>query len=216
MLAQSNNPQKSQRKGMTLNHSSSGMNHMNDYRNVANMNSSSIGPMTTKQAALPASQPVGNNVSMSGAPFSQTQKKSHMKLPGGRSVTVDDFPSDISDDEWGEIQKFGQRLHEEKQRKEKKVHAERISQVKHVLDQQVAVRSELKAKAKQDRIDFDRKILDQARYELEQESAQKKVLQSKVQQQKVMREKMIYEAKIKRDQEKNYHRENERAQVAKL
>lgn len=31
-----------------------------------------------------------------------------------------------------------------------------------------------------------------------------------------MREKMIYEAKIKRDQEKNYHRENERAQVAKL
>ena len=31
------------------------------------------------------------------------------------------MPSDISDDEWGEIQKFGQRLHEEQQRKHKQM-----------------------------------------------------------------------------------------------
>ena len=30
-----------------------------------------------------------------------------------RGAAIDDLPSDISDDEWGEIQKFGQRLHEE-------------------------------------------------------------------------------------------------------
>ena len=34
-------------------------------------------------------------------------------LPDGtRKVEVEDIPSDISLDEWGEIQKFGQRLHE--------------------------------------------------------------------------------------------------------
>jgi hypothetical protein len=29
------------------------------------------------------------------------------KAPGARQIPVEDLPSDISDDEWGEIQKFG-------------------------------------------------------------------------------------------------------------
>ena len=36
-----------------------------------------------------------------------------------RGALVEDLPSDISEDEWGEIQKFGQRLYEERQRKAK-------------------------------------------------------------------------------------------------
>lgn len=32
-------------------------------------------------------------------------------------MEVENMPSDISDDEWGEIQKFGQRLHEEQLKK---------------------------------------------------------------------------------------------------
>jgi hypothetical protein len=36
-----------------------------------------------------------------------------------KSVEVDDIPSDISADEWGEIQKFSQKLHEEQQKKAK-------------------------------------------------------------------------------------------------
>ena len=36
-----------------------------------------------------------------------------------RGADVEDLPSDISEDEWGEIQKFGQKLHEEQQRKQK-------------------------------------------------------------------------------------------------
>jgi len=51
----------------------------------------------------------GINASYNGG-FSHTQAKKssqQLKLPGARAVTVDDLPSDISDDEWGEIQKFG-------------------------------------------------------------------------------------------------------------
>lgn len=36
-----------------------------------------------------------------------------------RAEAVDDLPSDISSDEWGEIQRYGQYLHEEDQRKKK-------------------------------------------------------------------------------------------------
>lgn len=71
-----------------------------------------------------------------------------MKLPGARSVQVEDLPSDISEDEWGEIQKFGQKLHEEKIRKEKEKAKDKIRNVRDVLDKQVAVRQELQSKAK--------------------------------------------------------------------
>ena len=99
-----------------------------------------------------------------------------MRLPGARSVAVEDLPSDISDDEWGEIQKFGQRLHEEKIRKEKENAMNKVRNVREVLDKQVAVRQELKTKAKLDREDFDRRILEQAKFELEQENENKRVL----------------------------------------
>ena len=71
-----------------------------------------------------------------------------MKLPGARSVQVEDLPSDISEDEWGEIQKFGQKLHEEKIRKDKENAKSKIRNVRDVLDKQVAVRQELQTKAK--------------------------------------------------------------------
>lgn len=44
----------------------------------------------------------------------------------------------------------------------------------------MAVRSELRAKQKQDIVDFDKKILEQARQEMENETKQKQMLQSKV------------------------------------
>lgn len=95
------------------------------------------------------------------------------KAPGARQIPVEDLPSDISDDEWGEIQKFGQHLYEAKQKKEKDEHRARASNVKQVLDQQVAVRTELRAKQKQDIVEFDRRILEQARKEMEAETKQK-------------------------------------------
>jgi len=45
-----------------------------------------------------------------------------------------------------------------------------VLQVKSVLDQQVAVRSELKAKQKLERENFDKRILEQARREIDQEN----------------------------------------------
>ena len=77
-----------------------------------------------------------------------------------RGQDVEDLPSDISEDEWGEIQKFGQKLHEEQQRKAKEQQQNRIKQVKEVLDQQIKLRQELRDKAVQEKKDFDKRILD--------------------------------------------------------
>ena len=101
------------------------------------------------------------------------QRGSKAKAPNARSVVVDDLPSDISDDEWGEIQKFGQRIHEEKQRKEHLDHRNRVTNVRKVLDQQVAVRAELRQKAKADIVEFDKRILEQAKKEMEAETKHK-------------------------------------------
>lgn len=97
-------------------------------------------------------------------------------MPGARSVAVEDLPSDISDDEWGEIQKFGQHLHDQKIRKDKENALNKVRNVRDVLDKQVAVRQELKTKAKLDRDNFDRRILEQAKFEVEQENENKRVL----------------------------------------
>ena len=45
-------------------------------------------------------------------------------------MAIEDLPSDISGDEWGEIQKFGQRLHEEKKRQEIEAKNNKVKQVK--------------------------------------------------------------------------------------
>ena len=95
---------------------------------------------------------------------------------GVRSVEIDDIPSDISADEWGEIQKFGQKLHEEQIKKAKQQHLDRVNQVRNVLDQQVKLRSELREKQAQERREFDKKILDAAKKELEIEQQQKREL----------------------------------------
>ena len=132
--------------------------------------------MTTKQTGQSMSQ---HQRSSAGNMF-ENRGSVKGKAPGARQIPVEDLPSDISDDEWGEIQKFGQHLYEAKQKKEKDEHIARAHNVKKVLDQQVAVRSELRAKQKQDIVEFDKKILEQARKELEAETKQKQMLQSKV------------------------------------
>ena len=51
------------------------------------------------------------------------------------AIVVEDLPSDISEDEWGEIQKFGQRLHEEQKRKQKEDAQQKVKKVREVLEQ---------------------------------------------------------------------------------
>jgi len=50
------------------------------------------------------------------------------------AMTIDDLPSDISADEWGEVQKYGHILHIEAKRKEQTDKAAKIAKVKEVLD----------------------------------------------------------------------------------
>ena len=106
-------------------------------------------------------------------------------------VEVEDMPSDISDDEWGEIQKFGQRIHEEQVKKHKAIQVQKVKQVREVLDQQVKLRAELREKTLKEREDFDKKILDQAQKDLDIEQRQKANLQAKVVEQKKMRDAMM-------------------------
>ena len=83
------------------------------------------------------------------------------------------MPSDISDDEWGEVQKFGQRLHLEQIKNQKAQHEKKQKQVREVLDQQVKMRADLREQTKKEREDFDKRIIDQARKELDLERKQK-------------------------------------------
>ena len=102
---------------MTLQHSASSAAHNFD----AYRNSQPLGNITT-EPKYPHPLTTNNRDGPTGVNHSQQvgsydlKKNKDMRLPGQRSTQVEDLPSDISDDEWGEIQKFGQRLHEEKQR----------------------------------------------------------------------------------------------------
>lgn len=63
-----------------------------------------------------------------------------------RRNVVEDIPSDISADEWGEINRYGHILAREAQEKEKNDHRSKQMQVKQALDQQVLLQRELKEK----------------------------------------------------------------------
>lgn len=152
------------KKGATLQHSASGLAHLEASGRMIAQKEDYRYPSSTINKYQN-----GHNVHKSSGGLSGqiAKRNTSVKLPGARSVQVDDLPSDISEDEWGEIQKFGQRLHEEKLRKEKENALQKVRNVRDVLDKQVAVRQELQMKAKNDRQEFDRKILEQAKAELE-------------------------------------------------
>ena len=67
-------------------------------------------------------------------------------------------------------------LHEEKLKKEKAQHVERVRQVREVLDQQVKLRAELREKQIKEKEDFDKRILDQARKEMDAEKKKQQQL----------------------------------------
>ena len=135
-----------QRKGMTLQHSANVIHtfdnqkvqqpslkdairnlHMPNTTKGVNANKSSAhnfspdirhNQLTTKSKYQQSIRP--------GASTSNMSLNKKMRQAGGgigvKSVEVDDIPSDISADEWGEIQKFGQKLHEEQLKKAKYDH----------------------------------------------------------------------------------------------
>lgn len=131
-------------------------------------------------------------------------------------MTIDDLPSDISADEWGEVQKYGHILHIEAKRKEQTDKAAKIAKVKEVLDQQVITRKQLAVKHSAEKKEIDNKILDLARAEQEDEKKKMQDLRVKVLEQKKMREIMIHEAAARRINEKNKQSQIEKDMVHKL
>ena len=78
---------------------------------------------------------------------------------------------------------------------QKAQHEKAKRQVRDVLDQQVALRVELREKNKKESEEFDKRLIEQARRELELEKKQKADVQQKVMEQKKMRDIMLAESK---------------------
>jgi len=55
----------------------------------------------------------------------------------GQFLHIEKVPSDISEDEWGEIQRYGRVLHKEQEEKEKKQRVDRRLNAKRDLDNQM-------------------------------------------------------------------------------
>ncbi len=59
---------------------------------------------------------------------------------GQKNEELASIPSEITEDEWAEIQRFHQEQHNEAQRKEKASHMQKRSMVKEILDKQLQER----------------------------------------------------------------------------
>lgn len=70
---------------------------------------------------------------------------------------------------------------------------EKVKHVREVLDQQVKLRAELREKTVKERVDFDKKLLENAKKELDIEAKQKANLQAKVVEQKRLRDQTMQE-----------------------
>ena len=95
-------------------------------------------------------------------------------------------------------------------------HQNRQKQVKDVLDQQIKLRTELRERKVKERQEFDKRILDAAKKEMEVEAKQKKDLHKKVIEQKRMRDVMLKEAKDKQHPDLVDRQNEEKARVMKL
>ena len=95
-------------------------------------------------------------------------------------------------------------------------HQNRQKQVKDVLDQQIKLRTELRERKVKERQEFDKRILDAAKKEMEVEAKQKKDLHKKVIEQKRMRDVMLKEAKDKQHTDLVDRQNEEKARVMKL
>ena len=105
------------------------------------------------------------------------------------SKDVDDLPSNLSVDEWGEINRYGQILAQEEEKKKVEQRLSKQRKVREVLDSQIR----------------EQQLFNQKRLELEKQQDQQQISLSKSQLQKEESEKLArkqkaFEAKNQRDQ----------------
>jgi len=96
--------------------------------------------------------------------------------------------SQISRDEWGEVQKYGAILEQESKEKERNDFVQKQRLVKQTLDQQVQEQRKFKLQKERENKDLDKMIIDADRAHVEKENQKKALLQQKVMEAKQMRD----------------------------
>lgn len=112
----------------------------------------------------------------------------------GQFLHIEKVPSDISEDEWGEIQRYGRVLHKEQEEKEKKQRVDRRLNAKRDLDNQMLHLREHKQNQKARDRALDQMVLNKAAAERAAEDEKQRKLTEKMMEQKRMRLQMITDA----------------------
>jgi hypothetical protein len=114
----------------------------------------------------------------------------YQKNGGGNGLTLENesVPSELSGDEWNEIVKYEREKYEEEKQKQREDFLERRRQVKATLDRQLRERDLRKKREKEEKQQFDRVLLENARALEEKEVLKEQQLKSKILEQKVMRD----------------------------
>lgn len=89
---------------------------------------------------------------------------------------IDDLPSQISRDEWGEVQKYSKILDQEQKQKEKQEYFHKQKQVKQTLDMQIRDQQLQKERLSIEKKEFDLFIIQNDRADLEKEKQKRDLI----------------------------------------
>lgn len=129
---------------------------------------------------------------------------------------VEDLPSQMSVDEWGEVVKYSKVLDTEMRSKEKSDFLNKQRLVKQTLDQQVSEQLKQKEKLNNERNLFDQMIIENDKRDMAREGQKRDLQKQKVLEAKRMRDQMISEAQNKRKEHERQVKNQEQSQAHKL
>ena len=105
------------------------------------------------------------------------------------------MPSDLSEDEWGEVQRFKNLIYQKQQQQAKNTMHQKMQDVKSVLDNQVKLDKVKKSEEDKVAQEMDQQILQRCHKEIEQEKEMQRQRIQKMLDNKRMRDVMLNEAK---------------------
>ncbi len=98
------------------------------------------------------------------------------KIISSREIAIDDMPSQISQDEWGEVQKYSRILDQEQKLKEKQEFYLKQKQVKQTLDQQIKEQQLQKLQLSNEKKEFDQFIILNDKADLEKDKQKRDLI----------------------------------------
>lgn len=126
------------------------------------------------------------------------------------------IPSDITEDEWAEIQRFEAKQFKEDKMKEKKQFQEKKQMVRGILDQQMRDRKRALMEEQRERKEWEVSLLAQCKREVEEEKRQKEAIKTKIRSEKQMMDKQLEDAEKKRTNDMQKERTREKVFVKDL